>query len=377
MPRNEKKPTTSVTVVTNGPDAIAGSTPSRIRPSGMKMPPSAAAASTQIMASPITTPRSVDLEPGGGDAAHDHGKAQPVDEADHELAAHHAPRIGVAQILGGERAHRHRHGLRSGIAAHAGDDRHQHGERHHVGDRGLELADHPGGQQRGSQIGEQPGKPALDDGPDRVRQLFVAADAAERRDVLGGLLLDHVDHVIDVDDADQALGLVHHRGGDQVVALEHARHLLLVGGGENAPPVRVHQFGDMNRALGAQQAVEPHRAEQLLGVVHHVKLEKPVRQVGGFAHVVDRVADRPVRRHRDELRLHAAAGGVLRIVQDLLDRAALGLRHLLEDLGLLILGQRLDDLRGIVGIEVADAFGDGLPTAIPRGSPRGPSPRPR
>ena len=43
MPRNEKKPTMSVTVVTNGPDETAGSTPRRLSSSGIRMPPSAAA----------------------------------------------------------------------------------------------------------------------------------------------------------------------------------------------------------------------------------------------------------------------------------------------------------------------------------------------
>src|SRR5262249_35913654 len=61
MPRKEKNPTTSVTVVTNGPDDTAGSTPRRIRISGMRMPPSAAAASTVSMASPMTMPRSLTL----------------------------------------------------------------------------------------------------------------------------------------------------------------------------------------------------------------------------------------------------------------------------------------------------------------------------
>ena len=53
MLRNEKKPTTSVTVVTNGLEATAGSTLSRCRASGMRIPPSAAAIRLQIIASPI------------------------------------------------------------------------------------------------------------------------------------------------------------------------------------------------------------------------------------------------------------------------------------------------------------------------------------
>ena len=47
-------------------------------------------------------------------------------------------------------------------------------------------------------------------------------------------------------------------------------------------------------------------------------------------------------------------------MQDALDRAALGRRHLLEDFGLLLLRQVFEDVRRVVGIEVADALGDGL-----------------
>ena len=46
-------------------------------------------------------------------------------------------------------------------------------------------------------------------------------------------------------------------------------------------------------------------------------------------------------------------------MQDALDRAALGRRHLLEDFGLLLPRQVFEDVRGVVGIEVAHALGDG------------------
>src|SRR3984893_3361391 len=56
MPRNEKKPTTSVMVVTKVPDATAGSARTRSSTIGIRMPPSAPATRLHMIAKPITTP---------------------------------------------------------------------------------------------------------------------------------------------------------------------------------------------------------------------------------------------------------------------------------------------------------------------------------
>ena len=63
---------------------------------------------------------------------------------------------------------------------------------------------------------------------------------------------------------------------------------------------------------------------------------------------------------RDELVLHAPAGGVFRIVEAALERDALDRRQLLEDLGLIFLRQVFQDGDGVVGIELAHALGDGF-----------------
>ncbi len=55
-PKNAKKPTTSVTVVTNTADAIAGSTSKRSSARGMSIQERAAARRLMIMAAPITSP---------------------------------------------------------------------------------------------------------------------------------------------------------------------------------------------------------------------------------------------------------------------------------------------------------------------------------
>ncbi len=56
------------------------------------------------------------------------------------------------------------------------------------------------------------------------------------------------------------------------------------------------------------------------------------------------------------LRLHPAAGRIIGIVETLLDRDSLERRQLLENLVPVLLGEILDDVDGIVRIEVADAF---------------------
>ena len=94
--------------------------------------------------------------------------------------------------------------------------------------------------------------------------------------------------------------------------------------------------------------------------IDHVDFEEALGQVLGLlAHVVDGLPDGPGRRHRDELGLHAPPGRLFRIVEAR-ELGALGRRKLLEDFGLLFLGQVFQDVDGVVGIEIADALGDGL-----------------
>src|SRR5262249_39443093 len=78
MPRNEKNPTTSVTVVTNTPDEIAGSAWKRWSTSGTRMPPSAPARRLQIMARPITRPRSSTLNHAAAATPVMTAKAKPL-----------------------------------------------------------------------------------------------------------------------------------------------------------------------------------------------------------------------------------------------------------------------------------------------------------
>ena len=57
-------------------------------------------------------------------------------------------------------------------------------------------------------------------------------------------------------------------------------------------------------------------------------------------------------------RLHPPAGGVFRVVEAAGERDALRRRQLLENFGLLFLRQIVEDRDGIVGFDLAHAFGD-------------------
>ena len=81
-------------------------------------------------------------------------------------------------------------------------------------------------------------------------------------------------------------------------------------------------------------------------------------QVLVVPHVVERLADRPERRHGDELGLHSPAGRFFRIVQRPPEPDPLGERKLGKDLVLVLLVEILQDVDGVVGIEFLDGFGD-------------------
>jgi hypothetical protein len=114
------------------------------------------------------------------------------------------------------------------VAAHAGDDRHEHRERGDTIDGGLEQRDHRGRQERGHQVDAQPGQ-ALSQRFRRGREgTLIAGDTGEAINVLGRLVLDDVDDVVNGDDADELVLFIDDRDREQVVRRDLPRDFLLV-----------------------------------------------------------------------------------------------------------------------------------------------------
>ena len=153
---------------------------------------------------------------------------------------------------------------------------------------------------------------------------------------------------------------IDHGGGDQIVFAEQPRHLFLVVQDGHAAAVFVDQIGQRHRPARAQQRIQRYRALPVLRVIDRVDFVEPVRQVRRVAHVVDRLPDGPVRRHRDEFGLHPPPGGIFRIKQAALERIALRGRQFLEDFLLVLFVEALEQFDGVVGFQFANAFGDGF-----------------
>ena len=86
----------------------------------------------------------------------------------------------------------------------------------------------------------------------------------------------------------------------------------------------------------------------MIGGIDHEHFVEPVGKVVGLAHEVDRLADRPERRHGDQIRLHDAAGGIVGIFKAPLKRRALERRERGENVRLVFLVEVLDQIDRIV-----------------------------
>ena len=135
-------------------------------------------------------------------------------------------------------------------------------------------------------------------------------------------------------------------------------HLLLVVEHGDAATILVDKFLQRHHAARTQQHVERNRTLPVLVGVDGINFVEALRQVGCLAHVVDGVPNGPVRRHGDELGLHAPTGRIFRIFEAALELFAFRLRQLFEDFFAVLLVERFQDLDGVVGFELADALGD-------------------
>ncbi len=85
----------------------------------------------------------------------DQAKSKAREERDLALLPQQREVVRVTDLSEREAAHHQREYLRAGVAAHAGDDRHQHGQRDDLLDRAFELATSRR-QERGAAVDGQP-----------------------------------------------------------------------------------------------------------------------------------------------------------------------------------------------------------------------------
>ncbi len=170
----------------------------------------------------------------------------------------------------------------------------------------------------------------------------------------------HIHDVGDHQHSDEPPGVVGHGGGNQVVLLELVGHRLLIVGDLEHGVFGFHERGNRRLAPASQNARQLDRADQMKCRIDDVDLHEFVGKSRSGPHVVDCLADRPEGGNRHELRLHQSAGGVFGVLQRPAQRCAVGGRQLGQDLAAVGLVQILNQINGIVRIELVEGRNDDL-----------------
>ena len=185
-------------------------------------------------------------------------------------------------------------------------------------------------------------------------------------DVLGSLLNHDVHGVVEGDDTDEAAVGVDDGNGHKVVARERLGDFLAVGQRAHGDHVLVHDVGDLGVVVAREQEVlDRDRGDEAL-LLGHIAGVDGLLVDARAPDAPDGLADRHRGSERDVLRGHDRAGGVLRVLQDLVDLPAhlrVGLRedalhhvggHLLDKVGCIVDVELVDDLAQLRIGEAAD-----------------------
>ena len=119
------------------------------------------------------------------------------------LADQQPASIGLLDLTEGKTADDQHQCLTAGDAAHAGDDRHQHGQRHDFLDGRFEQADDIRRQKCGREIDAQPDRATPRAAHHAGEHVFVLVEARHAQDGVIRFLADDVDDVVDGDAAEQ------------------------------------------------------------------------------------------------------------------------------------------------------------------------------
>ncbi len=246
------------------------------------------------------------------------------------------------------------------ISPHGRDERDEQGHGREA--LNVEPANDVGAGQSSKQPDEQPGQARTGHGPQGVVAFDLVAQTARQLVVPFGLFFHEVHHIVNGDAAQQAIVVVHHGQGHEVVLLHDLHHLFvrfihLDGAGV----VFLEQVanGAPRTGCGEQEAFQGQASDELPCSVDHVDAVEGLDILGLFPHFSDGLRDGPIEFDADELGAHQCAGGAFRVAEQRQQVFSVLRVQLGDDLGGPLLGQSSDDVRGIVRVDVLqDFFGD-------------------
>ena len=158
---------------------------------------------------------------------------------------------------------------------------------------------------------EQPGDALLGVGPDTCaeigRCIVIRQNGRHLLHVLGGLVGQNVDRIVDGDDADEHALVVQDRHGREVVALHLTGHILLIVCDLHRNDVVVHDVGNGGLGVCQQQAAGRHNAQQTVPLDDVVGVDR----LGVLALTADggqRIADVHLLAQTDVFGRHQTAG---------------------------------------------------------------------
>ena len=134
--------------------------------------------------------------------------------------------------------------------------------------------------------------------------------------ILGALVGQNVDCIVDGDDTHEHALVVQNRHGGKVVALHLTGHILLVIRDLHGDHIVVHDVGNGRVQVGEQQAAGRHDAQQAVAL-HHIAGVHRLGVLALFADGVKGLAHGHVLAQADILGGHQAAGGAFRVIQQL------------------------------------------------------------
>ena len=267
-------------------------------------------------------------EPEGVERERDQREHRADDEADAHLLPEELEDVLQFHLAEGEAADGQRRGLRAAVAARA----HQHGDaggEHHAEGRGLErvlvVGDDHAGEDGGDHQKQQPRHAVFGQRQNAGLEVFVlrGEHGGHFFKVLGVLLFDDVDDIVDGDDADHALLVIDHGDGDEVVLAHGVGDEFLIVGGVDADELLVHQRFHLYIVLRQEQLAQRQRAEQFALRIEHVERVDRLLVKAGAADLRHGLAHGGAHVQFHVLDGHDRAGAVFRVAQKLVDEGAL------------------------------------------------------